>query len=167
MFQIEFKWDAITKIGDELEKLNKNIEKIIEFQKPPAASVIRFYVDEGGITKRVVKMFLKVTEQKSVLLRIKDNFGNSASVDGLPAWALTDPALADIEPAADGMSALLKPKGQLGSCKIQVKADADLGEGVREILGELDVEFLSGEAVVLELSEGELPQAPQPSEVQQ
>ena len=81
--------------------------------------------------------------------------GNAARVDGAPAWAVTDESAAKLEVAEDGMSAVLTPTGVAATFQVQVKADADLGEGVKELLGSLDVEVLSGEAVSLEISAGE------------
>lgn len=52
------------------------------------------------------------------------------------------------------MSATLTPIGPLGSFSVQVKADADLGEGVKEIIGELAVELSAGDAEVIALSAG-------------
>jgi hypothetical protein len=90
-----------------------------------------------------------------VSIEIKDKFNNAAKVDGLPQWAVTSPELCALKVSADGMSAMLKPVGVVGSFKVQVKADADLGEGVKEIMGELDIELLAGEAVVVGLSAGQ------------
>lgn len=97
-------------------------------------------------------MFAKVTQKVKISISIKDKFSNPAKTDGAPAWSLTDEALGTLAVEADGMSAILEPKGPIGALKVQVKADADLGEGVKEILGELDVELLAGDAEVVELA---------------
>lgn len=100
-------------------------------------------------------MFLKVSDQLPLSVELKDKFGNAANVDGKPVWAVTDEALASIEVSEDGKSAVLKPKGAVGSLKVQVSADADLGEGVKSIVGELAVDLLPGEAVTVEIKAGE------------
>lgn len=100
-------------------------------------------------------MFLKVSQNLPLTIEVKDKFGNLAKVDGAPTWAVTDSTLATVEVAEDGMSAVLKPSGSVGTLKVQVSADADLGEGVKSILGELDVELLAGEAVSVSISAGE------------
>lgn len=97
-------------------------------------------------------MFLKVSQKAKISIAIKDKFGNAAKVDGVPAWALSDDSLGSIQVEADGMSGLFEPKGPIGSLKVQVKADADLGEGVKEILGELSLDLMAGDAEVVELS---------------
>lgn len=114
-----------------------------------------FYVEIDGELKKVENMFLKVTQKLPVSIKIADKFGNPAVVDGAPKWAVTDEALASVEVAEDGMSAVVMPKGVIGACKVQVSADADLGEGVKAIIGELDVEFLAGEAAVVGIVAGE------------
>lgn len=99
-------------------------------------------------------MNLKVSQKVKLVLEIKDKGGNPALVDGAPLWSLTDPSLGDVVPAEDGLSAVLTPKGGLGSCVVQVSADADLGEGKKDILGELPVDFLAGDAAVISISAG-------------
>lgn len=96
-------------------------------------------------------MFLKVSEKIKVSIKITDKFGNAAVVDGKPAWALSA-ELGALEVAEDALSAIFTPVGTVGSLAIQVKADADLGEGKKEILGELALDLLAGEAEKVELA---------------
>jgi hypothetical protein len=130
----------------------ENIEKLV---KPVQAARINFYATIDGEKKGVKNMFLKVTQTLPVSITITDKLGNPAKVDGLPQWAITDASLAELIIAEDGMSATIKPMGTVGAFKVQVKADADLGEGVKEIVGELDVELLAGDAEVINLSAGQ------------
>ena len=131
--------------------LVSKLNQIIELLKPSITSAIEFFVNN----RKVETMNLKVTQNLPVSIQIKDKFGNAAAVDGVPSWSSTDTSLCDIEAAQDGMSALVKPKGPLGSCGIQVSADADLGEGVKSILGELEVTFLPGDAETISVAAGE------------
>lgn len=121
----------------------------------PEASQIQFYSTISGNNERVHNMFLKASQNLPLSIQIKDKFGNAAQVDGAPQWAVTDATLGAMEVSEDGMSATFKPAGLVGTLKIQVSADADLGEGVKSILGELDVEILAGEAVSVEIAAGE------------
>lgn len=100
-------------------------------------------------------MFLKVSQVLPLAIAIQDKFGNVAKVDGAPAWELTDATLGTLEVAEGGLSAVLKPAGPVGICKVQVKADADLGEGVKELLGELEIEFLAGDAAAIAIAAGQ------------
>lgn len=119
------------------------------------AEVIEFYSDLGGINKKVDYMFLKVTQTLPLSIAIKDKFGNAAKVDGAPKWALTNEALGALTVSEDGMSASFAPAGTVGSLSVQVTCDADLGEGVKTIVGELAVELLAGDAETVEVSAGE------------
>jgi len=142
------------------------IEKKIDLISVPSKPVegvadrIKFYIKlkDGTMKELGGNMFLKITEALPLLIAVKDAQGNAAKVDGVPQWAVTDDALATLEVAADGFSALVKPKGPIGAFKVQVRADADLGEPVKEILGELDIDLVAGEAVKVEISAGQ----PQP-----
>ena len=56
------------------------------------------------------------------------------------------------------MSATVTAVGPLGIGQVLLKADADLGEGVKEITGLLDVEVIASEATVAIVAAG----APEP-----
>lgn len=92
-------------------------------------------------------MDLKLTiEQKQrVVLAPKTNSGGDASVDGIPAWVVTEGS-ATVEPAADGMSAWIISSDTPGESKIKVTADADRGEGVRNLEAELVLTTTEAEA---------------------
>lgn len=88
-----------------------------------------------------------------------DAKGNPAKVDGIPAWSSSSPSIANVTNiSADGLSADVVPGDQLGTCQINVQADADLGEGVNHITGVLDVQTVAGSAVGFTISTS----APQP-----
>lgn len=99
-------------------------------------------------------MFLKVTDKLPVSLAIVDAAGNPAVVDGIPQYEVTDKDAATLEVAEDGMSVVVVPTGKIAKFDLQVKADADLGDGVKELLGTLEIETLSGEAVSMSLTAG-------------
>jgi hypothetical protein len=122
------------------------------------AKTVEIYVLINGEFKKVEHMFLKVSEKLPLSLVIKDSQGNPAKVDVAPKWSLSDESLAALEVSEDGLSAVLVPSGSLGSFAVQALVDADLGEGVKELLGELLVDLVSGEAVSVEISAG----APEP-----
>ena len=140
-------------IGRRIADMNKTLERIEALLKPAqSVPAIEFYTIIGGQRKKVVHVFLKVSDKLPMLIEIKDKFGNAAQVDGVPQWAVTDASLAELEVAADGMTAMVKPLGTVGVFDVQVTADADLGEGVKTILGVLPVELLPGEAVSVNIA---------------
>lgn len=149
---------ALEGVNWNLRRLNATAEKINEALTPSSATRIVFYVEEEGQLKRAGGiMFQKVTEPKKFAIKITDRFGNEAMVDGAPVWAPTDASLADVAIAEDGMSAIVTPKGPIGSLKLQVNADADMGEGVKPLLGEIDLDLVAGDAEVITIAEVPMP----------
>jgi hypothetical protein len=147
------KWtEKISEIEKSLAVQSKILLRIERLLTPWPATSIEFFINNN--TTKVVNMFLKVNQSLPLSIAIKDSFGNPARVDGLPVWALTNEALGSIVVSADGMSATLSPSGVIGMCDVQVRADADLGEGIREILGVLNMEFIAGDAAIVEISAG-------------
>lgn len=149
----------IEEIRDYIEKLQFLIKELEDLKKkfsdkPFKASRIAFFTTINGLKKEITEMFLKVNQKLPLTIEIKDKFGNAAQVDGAPAWSLTDPALGALVVDASGMSAEFTPAGTVGTLQVQVSADADLGEGVKTILGSLDLELLSGEAVTVAIAAG-------------
>lgn len=105
----------------------------------------------------------KMTIMQTIALSVAffDKAGNAAAVDGLPKWGVSDESLASLEVSKDGLSAVLKPLGKAGSVKVLLSADADLGEGLKEISGESEEIVITGlEASVITLSVGEPIDAP-------
>lgn len=70
----------------------------------------------------------------SASISIVDSKGRPASVDGVPVWASSDETVLSVAAAADGMSATITTVG-IGTARLSVTADADLGEGVSTLVG--------------------------------
>jgi hypothetical protein len=98
---------------------------------------------------------LKVGEGVGASVVFKDKNGNVAKVDGKPNWAFDQAEVADLSVSDDGMSAFLKAKA-VGAGKLQVSADADLGEGIVTIIGEADLIVEAEQAEVVEISFGDV-----------
>jgi hypothetical protein len=92
---------------------------------------------------------------KTATIAVTDKFGNPASIDGLPVWESTDETIAAVNPSADGLSCTVISTGKMGTVQINVRLDADLGDGVRELNGMalLDVSAGAASAIALLLSE--------------
>lgn len=123
-------------------------------QQMPRAAVIVFRTWKRGFGYRIVKVIIKVNQTLPIGLSITDKAGNPASVDGIPAWSLSDSSLGAIEASSDGMAAVFTPAGKLGDLQVQVSADADLGAGVNTIIGALAVTIAGGDAAVVTLAGG-------------
>jgi hypothetical protein len=77
-----------------------------------------------------------------------DKAGNAAVVDGAPVWSTDRSDLVTITPSEDGLSCDIVPVGPLGTAQIVVTADADLGDGVRELVTLGSIDCVAAEAVV-------------------
>lgn len=97
---------------------------------------------------------LPVDRKVAALIQPVDMYGNPAKIDGVPAWTVSDPGVLAITPAADGLSCVVEPVGPLGVAQLKVEADADLGAGVKPIMGLADIECVAGEAVAMNVSFG-------------
>lgn len=89
---------------------------------------------------------LTVEQKQRVVLAPKTNSGGDANVDGTPTWEVVD-GTATVEPESDGMSAWIISSDTPGDITtFKVTADADRGEGVRNLVGELVLTSTEAEA---------------------
>jgi hypothetical protein len=127
------------------------LEIVTRWLRLPAAHFVFF--DENK--KEITMITISADKKRTLSVQAVDAKGRPATLDGIPAWAVSPEGGVSLFPAADGMScdvAWLAPKdGQV----VTVKGDADLGDGVKEIIGTLDVKTLSAEAVAFNISAGE------------
>jgi hypothetical protein len=77
-----------------------------------------------------------------------DVAGNPAKVDGDVAWASNNDAVATavVDPG-DSTMCTVSAVGPIGTAQVTATADADLGDGVRELVTLLDLTVIAGEAV--------------------
>jgi hypothetical protein len=131
---------------------------LLEFDVIDEEPRIIFNVIISGIKVEDIAMLVLPNDHK-VLVSIEpvDSKGNPAKVDGIPAWTSSADNTAYITGvASDGLSATVMPGDTLGTCQINVQADADLGSGVTQINGVLDVQVVAGQAVGFQIQTGEL-----------
>lgn len=116
---------------------------------------------KGVITYNVTMLALQNDQQVTASIQPVDAKGNPAKVDGAPTWSSSSDDVATVEAAADGLSATVVGV-DIGTCQINVKADADLGEGTTDLTGTLDVEVVAGSAVALSITtSAPVPQPPE------
>ena len=101
-----------------------------------------------------MKVILTDEQQVPVRVAFKTAAGNPAKVDGVPSWNTSNSDVLELVPEEDGMGALVKTRGPLGGAQVSVVADADLGEGVREVTAVLDVDVQAAEAVSASIEAG-------------
>jgi hypothetical protein len=99
---------------------------------------------------------MTATQQCALTLTITDAKGNPATVDGVPVWSSADATKVSVEAAADGLTASIFAEGPATTQPVQISvtADADLGEGVKPLVGLLDVTVVGAEATVIAITPG-------------
>jgi hypothetical protein len=98
----------------------------------------------------------QLTDSQDVVVTPKftSKKGNPARVDGVPEWLVDNSELLALTPAADGLSCSVSAVGPLGTATVTMKADADLGSGVVDVLGTLEIEVTGGGATTVSLEPG-------------
>jgi len=96
---------------------------------------------------------LKVNLALPLTLKLADEFHNptEAGFDEAPVWSSSDEAVAMVEVAEDGMSAMVKSvEGKLGTSVIQVSGLV----GGKALLGSLSVEMVAGDVAEINVVPG-------------
>ena len=129
--------------------------------QPAAGPIAQLTATCGGVSSTytgATKVMYTLPADKQVRLQIAyvDANNNTAHVDGAVSWESSDDEIASVEPLVptqvdpntpEGGVVMLVPGAKVGTCQITARADADLGDGVRELVTLLDVEVVGGEAV--------------------
>jgi len=113
-----------------------------------------FSVQTAGLTVKDIQMLILANDhQARASIQPVDAKGNPAPIDGMPNWTSSSADIASVQNIApDGLSADIVPGTKLGTCQVNVTADADLGSGVSTISGVLDVQVAAGQAVAFVIS---------------
>lgn len=106
------------------------------------------------LQQKEVDMSTQMTITQFTTVRVKrflDAHGNPATVDGVPEWNTDNSDILALEPADDGMSCKVTAVGMVGAAMVQMTADADLGAGFKPLVGTIEFDITSGQAVTVEL----------------
>src|SRR5262245_36595978 len=103
---------------------------------------------------------LTSTQQQVLSVRFTDARGNAAPVDGAPVWAVDNPNVLAITPAADGLSCTIAAVGPLGNARVSIQADCDMGAGYEAVAGVFDVEVVAGRASAVVITGGPISEQP-------
>jgi hypothetical protein len=95
-------------------------------------------------------MLITITNEEKVQVTLTPTTaaGNPATLDGTPTWTVTE-GDATLEVAVDGLSAFLVSGAADVNSKVEVTADADLGEGVVTLTDTIDLAVVAATASVL------------------
>lgn len=100
-------------------------------------------------------MLITITNEEKVQVTLAPTTaaGNPALLDGIPTWEVTE-GDATIEVSVDGLSCMLISGAADVNSKIQVTADADLGEGVVTLTDLIDLAVVPASASKLGIQVG-------------
>jgi hypothetical protein len=117
----------------------------------PSQAGVRITSTVDGFTvKGFSPMAYTLPDDKQVVVKISyvDSKGHPAEVDGDVVWTTSDDLIANVGvKAGDSTEAMIAPGKDLGQAQITATADADLGEGVKNIITTFDVTVVAGSAV--------------------
>jgi hypothetical protein len=129
-------------------------------------AIVTSTYDGFTVKAKGLKMAYVLQQGKQVKVRVDyvDAQGQPAVVDGAVAWASSAPQTITIQPdTSDSQICLLRSGQALGTSQVNATADADLGEGTRELICTMEVQVVGGEAVGGVISPiGEPTDMPQP-----
>lgn len=143
-----------------LRRIEKGVLQIIELLQKPQPAPDSLVIAFGPVSLRSVpqgdSLMLRLTDEQkaTATIRPKTAAGNPATIDGTPAWSVSNPDVLDLVVSEDGMTATITAKGPLGTSQVSVTADADLGDGVRALTGTDDVEVVAAEAATIGIEFG-------------
>jgi hypothetical protein len=131
-------------------RLGGTLKFLLDEPEVRPGAIITLRYDGLSITTRGEGMAYTLPNDHVVNVQISyiDAKGNAAQVDGEVAWSSSDEAIAIVAvDSGDSTQARVRPSDQLGQAQITATADADLGEGTREIITTMDVTIVAGSAV--------------------
>lgn len=102
-------------------------------------------------------LMLTITDEQKVVATLapKTAASNPATVDGIPVWNVEGDSDVQVNVAEDGLSAELVSGAANTVTTIRVSADADLGEGVKEISDTITLTVVAAGADNLGFTAGE------------
>lgn len=96
---------------------------------------------------------INTLQQFLVTIQPVDKKNNPAKVENIE-WLTSNSDAIALEPAGDGLSCKVKAVGMPANVTVQVSADADLGDGVQQLVGTLAVEVTAAPAINIVLTPG-------------
>jgi len=127
---------------------------IVEQPGGPVAKTPQYHGPKHRFRKRnlIMAATISASQQVKVTVEFRDKKGNPAKVDGKPEWLTDNTDVLALTPGGDGLSCVVAAAGPIGVGIVTLKADADLGSGVVEVVGTLEVNVTAGPATVVTLT---------------
>lgn len=147
---------ALQNVQAELEAVKAQLEQVLEQLVFGDAVGIRFEaaLDDGTELGEIEMLTMTDSQQAVLTIKPVDKKGKPAQLDGVPVWTSSNTEVATVTPETKGLSVVVTGLVP-GDATISVSADGDLGEGIKEIAGTLEVTVTSGAAVTVEITAGE------------
>lgn len=98
-------------------------------------------------------LILTVDQKCALSGAFSDKHGNAARIDGKPIWNTSDASIVGLNHSDDGFSCVAVA-GSVGTAQVTFSGDADLGDGVRQVIATLDIEIHPLEAISAGISAG-------------
>lgn len=134
-------------------------------QAGPAAKTPRFQGEARDRKDLIMAFQMTSSQQTTVTAKFVDKKGNPAKVDGAPTWSTDNTDVLALKPSDDGLSCVVAAVDPLGVAGVTMRADADLGAGVVELIGTLEVEITAGQATTVKLEAAPPTEQPEPAPV--
>jgi hypothetical protein len=140
---------------DEPEKVEISFSgplKIMMVDEPETSgyATLTIQYDRFSVTAKGDRIMYTLPVDKQVTMKVSyiDAHGNPATVDGEVIWASSDDDILNVQRNEDDTSQCrVMPMGTVGQAQVTATADADLGEGTRELICTAEIEIIGGEAV--------------------
>lgn len=114
---------------------------------------VRIRILVGPIEEQDMPLVMTATQQCLLTMQPLDAQGNPAKVDNVAQWQTANPDVVRLVEAPDGVTCMCMSVA-VGDTQVSCTADADLGEGTRNITGLLDVSVRAAEAVTMGIVAG-------------
>lgn len=124
------------------------IEVVPPQPQPGIIARLTVTLNRFKITGENLMYTLPVDHTVSMEVSYVDAAGNAAAVDGEVAWQSSDPAIVTLTvDDSDSSIVQVTPVGLAGQVQVTAIADADLGQGVKNLVTVCDINVVAGEAV--------------------
>jgi phage tail sheath gpL-like len=140
--------------------------KLLIEEQPETNVTITLFFDHYTVTAKGTSMAYTLPTDKDARVKVSyfDNHGNPATIDGDVNWDSSDDEMIRVTVDLDDTTnAVISAIGPAGNAQVSASADADLGQGTREVICTLDVTVVAGEAVIGRIEPvgepGEIPHA--------
>jgi hypothetical protein len=133
-----------------VEIVFSNALQIMQVPMPRGRALLSITFEQFTIKAEGTYIMYTLPVDHTVLMQISyvDAKGNPATIDNEVSWQSSDDTIVTVTAdAGDSTICRVNPVGSIGQVQVTATCDADLGEGVRNLVTLCDIEIVGGEAV--------------------